>query len=188
MRDRSNHKYINLIDKQIIESLTIIKNTMQAGQSLQNAMFIVKDELDEPLKFEFEYINDKLSLGVDFDEVLANVSKRTKSKEFKLMLDTIRVSKDTGSRLKEIFDRIIDSMIKKMEIKSKMNALTAQGRISGNIISFMPFIVIFITYIIEPDMIKPLFVTLIGNILLFIVVVMILFGSFIIRKMTEIDF
>jgi tight adherence protein B len=59
---------------------------------------------------------------------------------------------------------------------------------SGNIVSVIPFVVIFMMYVIEPEMMKCLFVTVVGNILLLIVVVMVLVGSFIIRKMTEIDF
>jgi tight adherence protein B len=188
INDKNKRKRANLIDNQVVEALIVIKNSLQAGQSLQNALLTAKNELSEPIKFEFKQMSDSLALGVSFDKVLEEVSRKAKSKEFKLMLDTIRISKDTGSSIKDIFDRIIDSTSRRIELQSKINALTAQGRMSGNIVSIMPFVVVFVMYVIEPDMMRSLFVTLAGNILLLIVVVMVLTGSFIIRKMTEIDF
>ncbi|GHT72614.1 hypothetical protein AGMMS49950_11120 [Endomicrobiia bacterium] len=38
IKDKNKRKRTNLIDKQVVEALTIIKNLLQAGQSLQNAL------------------------------------------------------------------------------------------------------------------------------------------------------
>ena len=104
------------------------------------------------------------------------------------MLNTIEISKDTGASLRDIFEQIIELVYKRIAAKSKIDALTSQGKLSGNIVSLVPFVIIFMMYLIEPDMIQPLFVTTSGNILLLIVVFMVTLGSFVIRKMTEIDF
>ena len=188
IKDKNRRKLVNLMDKQVVEALTVIKSAVQAGQSLQNEISTAQNELKDPIKREFEKMADKLALGVSFDRVLEDTSQNSKSKEFKLMIDTIRISKNTGASLSGIFDRITDSTSQRVAIQSKIVALTAQGRMSGNIVSVIPFVVIFMMYIIEADMMKSLFVTLPGNILLLIVVAMVLAGSFIIRKMTEIDF
>ncbi|MDR3306211.1 MAG: type II secretion system F family protein [Endomicrobium sp.] len=181
-------KKVALIDKQVMEALNIIKNAVRAGQSLQNSMVTAKNELKYPIKSEFEKISEKLAFVVSFDKVLEEASKTAISKEFKLMIDVIRVSKDSGASLSDIFDRISDSAFQRINVRSKITALTAQGRMSGNLVSVIPFVIIFMMYIIEPEMMECLFVTLTGNILLLIVVVMVITGSFVIRKMTEIDF
>jgi tight adherence protein B len=188
IKDKNKRKRANLINKQVVEALIIIKNSLQAGQSLQNALLTAKNELNEPIKFEFKQIADSLTLGVSLDKVLEELSRKTESKEFKLMLDTIRISKDTGASIKDIFDRIIDSTSRRIDVRSKIEALTAQGRMSGNVVSVIPFVVLLVMYVIEPSMVKSLFVTFAGNILLFIAVAMVLIGSFVIRKITEIDF
>jgi tight adherence protein B len=188
IKDNNKRKRTNLINKQVVEALIIVKNSLQAGQSLQNALLIAKNELNEPIKLEFKQMADSLSLGVSLDKVLEELSQKTESKEFKLMLDTIRISKDTGASIKDIFDRIIDSTSRRIDVRSKIDALTAQGRMSGNVVSIIPFVVLLVMHVIEPDMVKSLFVTFVGNILLFIAVAMVLIGSFVIRKITEIDF
>jgi tight adherence protein B len=187
-QDKKIRKRKVLVDKQVIEALNIIKNSVRAGQSLQNSILTAKNELKCPIKNEFEKISDKLAFGVNFDVILEEASKTAISKEFKLMIDVIRISKDSGASLSDILDRISESAVQRIDVKSKITALTAQGRMSGNVVSVIPFIVIFMMYIIEPEMMKCLFVTFTGNILLLVVVVMVVTGSFVIRKMTEIDF
>jgi len=187
-RDKNRRKLAALVDKQVIEALTIIKNAVQSGQSLQTAMGTAGGELKEPIKGEFVKMAESLSLGISFDKVLATASENSPSKEFRLMIDTIKISKDTGSSLAGIFDRIIDATSQRVGIQAKVTSLTAQGRMSGNVVSVIPFIVMLMMYVIQPDMMGSLFTTTAGNILLLVVVIMVLAGSFVIRKMTEIDF
>ncbi|MDR3244698.1 MAG: type II secretion system F family protein, partial [Elusimicrobiota bacterium] len=187
IENKKKKKLSSLIDSQVIESLTIIKNAVLAGQSLQNAITTASQELQEPIKSEFGRISDELSFGVDFNQVLSNASQRAKSKEFQFMIDTIMISKDTGASLSGIFDRIIKSASQRINIQNKTAALTAQGKMSGTIVSLIPFLIIFIMYIMQPDMISVLFTTFAGNVLLLLVMIMILTGSFVIRKLTEID-
>jgi tight adherence protein B len=181
-------KILNLIDLQVVEALTIIKNSLQSGRTITNAIVDVKNELKDPLKSEFEQISNSISLGLSFDEAIGQVSSKTCSKEFKFVLNTVKISKDTGASLKDVFEQIIELVSKRIATKSKVSALTSQGKLSGNIVSLVPFIIVFMMYLIEPDMVQPLFVTVAGNILLLIVVIMVSLGSLVIRKMTEIDF
>ncbi|MCL2799061.1 MAG: type II secretion system F family protein [Endomicrobia bacterium] len=187
-KDKKAKELAALIDKQVIEALTIIKSAVQSGQSLVKAINTASSELKEPIKSEFSGISERLALGASFDKVLSDISEKSPSKEFRLMINTIRISKDSGASLGGMFDRITDAAVQRVAIQSKVNALTAQGRMSGNIVSVIPFVVVLMMYVIEPDMMSSLFTTVAGNILLLIVVIMVLTGSFVIRKLTEIDF
>lgn len=188
IKNKKAAEYAALVDKQVVEALTVVKNAVQSGQSLAQAVATAADELKDPIKSEFEKMSERLALGANFDGILMEASANAVSKEFKLMIDTIRISKDSGASLAGIFDRIIAATSQRTAIQSKVKALTAQGRMSGNVVSVIPFVVIAMMYAIEPEMIGSLFTTLAGNILLLIVVIMVLTGSFVIRKLTEIEF
>jgi tight adherence protein B len=175
------------MDKQVLEILNIIKNAIQAGQNLTSALDIVREETGEPLKLEFTNISEKLSLGISLEQVLIETAHKAKNKEFKFMLNTLLISKETGASLGVIFERIIDTASQRIYLRQKINTLTAQGRMSGNIVSIIPFIVIAITYLIEPQIIGVLFTTFAGNVLLLLIVLMTAAGLFIIRKITEIE-
>ncbi|MDR3274768.1 MAG: hypothetical protein LBS81_02070 [Endomicrobium sp.] len=62
---------------------------------------------------------DSLALSVSFDKVLEEASKNAKNKEFKLMIDTIRISKDTSASLGYIFERITDSVSQRIQYSQK---------------------------------------------------------------------
>lgn len=129
-----------------------------------------------------------LSLGASLDSVLSKASNNAPSKEFKLMADTIRLSAESGASLSGIFERITDAASQRIELFEKVSALTAQGKMSGNVVSSVPFVVMIMMSLLQPDMTNVLFNTFIGNILLLIVTGMTLMGSFLIRKLTEVDY
>jgi tight adherence protein B len=184
---RKKAKLASIIDLQTIESLTIIKSAILSGQSLQNALNTAAIELKEPIKNEFAKISNKLSLGIDFNKVLSDISQKAPSKEFKFMIDAIKLSKDSGASLSNTFEKIANCASQRITLQNKIMALTAQGKISGLIVSFIPFLIILIMYVMQPDMISVLFTTIAGNFLLLIVTLMILTGSFVMKKLTEID-
>ncbi|MDR2860586.1 MAG: type II secretion system F family protein [Elusimicrobiota bacterium] len=177
-----------LIDKQVVESLTTIKNAVLSGKSIQDAIMITAQDIKEPLKTEFMIMSKNLNLGVSINKVLQTASQNAPTKEFKLMIDTISIAAQSGASISGIFERITDSSSKRIALHEKINALTAQGKMSGNIVSAVPFLVILMMSLLQPDMMNALFNTFIGNVLLLIVVIMVLIGSFVIRKLTEVDY
>jgi len=185
--EKDKKKQMGIIDKQVVEALSVIKSAVSSGQSVQNAVITASKELKEPLKIYFIKMADSLSLGVSFDEVLSQASASAPSKEFGMMIDTIKISKDSGAALSDIFERISESAVQRQALRAKVNSLTAQGKMSGTVVSLIPFVVVLMMYLIEPDMTGSLFFTTAGNILLLLVVAMVLTGSFIIGKMTDIE-
>ena len=188
IKDSKAKKLKNLIDKQTIEALTTIKNAVLAGKSIQDALILTAADIKDPLKTEFEKMAQDLSLGASLDSVLSKASNNAPSKEFKLMADTIRLSAESGASLSGIFERITDAASQRIELFEKVSALTAQGKMSGNVVSSVPFVVMIMMSLLQPDMTNVLFNTFIGNILLLIVTGMTLMGSFLIRKLTEVDY
>ncbi|MDR2708721.1 MAG: type II secretion system F family protein [Elusimicrobiota bacterium] len=180
-------KYEQLIDKQVMESLIIIKSAIVSGKSIAEALFIVCDDLKPPLKFEFEKIRQNLSLGLSLDKTLQKASLNSPNKEFKLALDTIRISAQSGASISGIFETITNSASQRIALQEKVTAITAQGKMSGTIVSIVPFVVMLMMSLLQPDMMSALFKTFAGNVLLLIVVIMILTGSTMIRKITEAD-
>ncbi|MDR3112612.1 MAG: type II secretion system F family protein [Elusimicrobiota bacterium] len=186
IKHRNFQKNQNLIDRQVMEALSIIKSSVQVGNSIQNALIVAQNELKEPLKTEFRAISSRIALGVNVGEALEAAAKNTQNKELKFMFNTLIISKDTGASLSGIFEKINDMIAQRITIGRKISALTAQGKMSGNIVSSIPFVVIAMTYLIEPEITGVLFTTFAGNILLLIIVVLTISGSFIIKKMTEV--
>jgi tight adherence protein B len=181
-------KRCNKIDKQVIEALTTIKNAVLAGKSIQDAIILTSQDIKEPVKTHFEKMAKDISLGISLDKVLEQAAQNAPSKEFKLMADTIRLSAQSGASISGIFERITDGACARIALQEKITALTAQGKMSGTIVSVVPFLVMLMMALLQPEMMNALFNTFAGNVLLLVVVLMVLVGSFSIKKLTEVDF
>lgn len=186
-KKKQEQNYRKSVDKQIVESIRIFRNIILSGQSILQAIDAVSKQVKPPLSDEFRKIFERVSLGVGLDEALQESSLNIQSEQYKLFIDSVRISNITGAKLSDILDKIEKSITQRLVIYSKVEALTSQGKMSGNIISVVPFFIILFVYFIEPDMMSVLFTTLIGNIILFISIVMMLLGSFFMRKISEID-
>lgn len=178
---------IRKIDKQIVEAIRIFKNTIMTGQSVIQTIDAVSKQIDYPLAGEFKRIYDSVSLGISLDDALKQTAQNIQSQQYKLFIDSIRISNITGAKLSDILEKIERSITQRIAIYSKVEALTAQGKISGLIVSVVPFFIILFVYFLEPDIMGVLFTTTLGNLIFFISVIMLLSGSVFMRKITEIE-
>lgn len=178
---------IKIIDEQIIEAIRIFKNSLLSGQSLMQAVDTASNQLKAPLANEFKTISNSVSYGISLDDALLKSSQKIKSRQYKLFMDSIRISNITGAKLVDILDKIEQSVTQRISINLKVEALTAQGKISGIIISVVPVFIVIFVCLAEPDIMGILWTTTIGNLILFISCIMILAGSFFMRKISEID-
>lgn len=181
-------KYTDNINRQLLETIRLFKNVILSGQSIVQTIDTVSKQVKEPISEELKEIYNKVNLGISLDKALEDSSKNIKSQQYKLFLDSIRISNITGAKLSDILDKIEHSIAQRISIYSTVKALTAQGKISGIIVSIVPFFIIGFVYLLQPDMMSLLFNTLIGNIILLIAVIMILLGSFLMNKIAQVDF
>lgn len=175
------------INKQIVYAIRLFKNSILSGQTLIQAIDTVAEQVKQPLSNEFKTISKSVSYGINLDDALLKSCKNIKNSQYKLFIDSIRISNITGAKLADVLENIEQSINQRISIYSKVETLTAQGKISGTIISIVPvFIVIFIC-LAEPDIMGILWTTTLGNLILLVSCIMILTGSFLMRKIAEPD-
>lgn len=181
-------QYVNKINRQLLETIRIFRNVILSGQSIVQTMDTVSKQVKEPISAELKEICNKVNLGISLDTALEESSKHINSQQYKLFMDSVRIANVTGAKLSDILIKIENSISQKMSIYSTVQALTAQGKMSGLIVSIVPFFIIGFVYFVQPEMMSLLFTTLIGNIILLITVMMILLGSFLMNKIAQVDF
>ncbi|MGB9736024.1 MAG: type II secretion system F family protein [bacterium] len=178
---------IKLFDEQFIDAIGVISNALKSGLSLQQAIARVADQYPAPLSQELSMVGKEVTLGVPLEQALTNLSKRIGSEDLDLFVTATGVVKDAGGNLSEMFDSIADTIRERNTIQGKIKALTSQGRLQGIVIGFMPVVLGFILYKLDPNLIMPLFRDPIGWFILFIIVLFEAIGAFFIVKIIRID-
>ncbi|MEO0074805.1 MAG: type II secretion system F family protein [candidate division WOR-3 bacterium] len=180
-------KRLKKFDNQLVDAITLIANSLKAGLNLNQAVEMVTKEMGPPISQEFSFALKENRLGTSMETAMANMLQRVRSDDLEIVINAMNIALETGGILSEVFIKIADTIRERNRIKGKLDALTAQGKLQGIIMTLLPWGLAGILYIIEPTMVKPMFTEQLGQILLGAVVVLEILGWFFIRKIMKID-
>jgi tight adherence protein B len=173
-------------NKQLADTITLLSNSLRAGSSFLQSIELVSRETPAPMGEEMGRVVREVNLGLGMEEALSNLVRRIRSEDLDLMVTAIGVQQQVGGNLAEILDTIAFTIRERVRIKGDINTLTAQGRMSGYLVAFLPIGIAVALNFINPDFMRPLFTQLLGQILLGVGGVMMVIGFFAIQKIVSI--
>lgn len=176
-----------LFEKQLPDALLMVSGAMRAGASLTVAMEGMVKEQRPPLSQEFELMLREQRLGVDFDTALRNMEARLPLPDFVMVVSGMRISREVGGNLADILETLADTLRRKHQMEGKIEALTAQGKMQGIVMTGLPLFLMLILTQMEPEAMSPLYNTWYGWVTLAVVGVLLSIGYLAIRKITTID-
>jgi tight adherence protein B len=178
---------LTMFERQLPDALLMISGGMRAGASLAVAMESMVKEQKPPLSQEFELMLREQRLGVDFDTALKNMEKRMPLQDFILVIAGMRISREVGGNFAEILETLADTLRRKHQMEGKIDALTAQGRMQGLIMTCLPLFLLLALTKMEPEAMEPLYNTMYGWATLGVVAIMEVIGYVAIQKVVSID-
>ncbi len=171
---------------QMIDGLTLMGNAMKSGMNLSQAFKICVDEMDGPLAQEFGLILDKNRIGQSIEEGLEDLAGRLPSEDVVMFSTSVNILKETGGNMTETFGTITKTIRERIKLQNKIDALTAQGMTSAVVVSALPWALLGILYLIDPNLMRPMLVTIPGWIILSMVLFLEGVGFFVIKKLVTI--
>lgn len=136
---------------QLGDAITLMANGLRAGYSLLQAMDAVAREMPPPIADEFRRVVREIGLGVDNDRAYNNLLRRVPSDDLDLMVTAINVQQEVGGNLSEILEIIGFVIRERIRIKGEIAVLTAQGQLSGYVISALPIILGLLLYAMNQE-------------------------------------
>ena len=177
---------LGAFNKQLADTITLLSNSLRAGSSFLQSIELVSRETPAPMGEEMGRVVREVNLGLGMEDALANLVRRIRSEDLDLMVTAIGVQQQVGGNLAEILDTIAFTIRERVRIKGEINTLTAQGRMSGYLVAFLPIGIAVVLNMINPAFMAPLFTQTIGRILLGVGGVMMIIGFFAIQKIVSI--
>ena len=177
---------LSAFNKQLPDTITLLSNSLRAGSSFLQSIELVSREGGPPMSDEMGRVVREVNLGLGMEEALQNLVRRIKSDDLDLMVTAIGIQQQVGGNLAEILDTIAFTIRERVRIKGEINTLTAQGRVSGYLVAFLPIGLGAVLNVINPAFMQPLFTQTIGRILIGVGIVMMTIGFLAIRKITDI--
>ena len=191
---RRKSSRLNAFNKQLPDTITLIANALRAGSSFLQAIELVVRESRPPISTEFGRVIREVNLGLAFDVALENMVRRVKSDDLELMATAISIQHTVGGNLAEILDSIAFTIRERVRIKGEIRTLTAQQRLSGYVVGFLPIGLAGFLFIAAPGFMEPMFDNRVavlglplGVIILFIGGFSMFMGFMFIRKIVDIE-
>lgn len=181
------NKRKKLFNEQLGEVLTTMSNALRSGHSLMKAFEVVSFDSPEPAGREFSYTVKEMQLGISTEEALKNMSNRIDSDDLELMITAILIQRQVGGNLAEVLDSIADTIRDRLRIQGEIKTLTAQGKLSGIIISFIPIALGLFFYVVNPEYVMELFIEPIGIAMIIMAISGQIIGAFFIKKIVDIE-
>lgn len=171
---------------QMVDGMTILSNGVRAGLSVQQSMDRVVKNLPNPISQEFRLVLSQIQLGQTLEDALTELGERIPRPDVQMFVTSVNILKETGGNMAETFQTITFTIRERQKVEKKIEALTAQGIMQGIIISMIPFILMAIFFVVDPNYIKPLFTTTLGLIALLVVITLQIIGGLMIKKVVTI--
>jgi tight adherence protein B len=184
MRLRS--KRMKMFSEQLPDSLDLVRSALQAGHSFITALKVVADEFPAPISEEFDTVAEEMRLGLPMRDALLGLQNRVDDANIPVLVVGVLVSNETGGNLAEVLDNVAHTVRERFKLLRDVEVMTAQGRLSGLLLTSLPFFVAGAMQLIAPGYMDPMFEKKTGHYMIGYCLTSIIMGHLWIQKIVKI--
>lgn len=171
--------------RQLPEALDFIARSMRAGNPFSASLKAVAREMPDPIGTEFGVTFDEMNFGLELDDALRNLGNRTGSEEMHYFITAVLIQRTTGGNLADVLNKIAAVMRARARTVREIMILSAEMRLSARVLIGLPFFVAGAVTLLNPSYLTVLFKSPVGQIIMGVQLLMMLFGYLVIRRMVN---
>ena len=171
---------------QLTETLGILASSLRAGQSLPAAIELVAAEAPSPTASQFHRISFEIRVGRDLTESVRDAAERMRSPDLKWLSQAIDINRELGGDLTEVLDNVAATIRERRSLARQVNALSAEGRMSGWVLLGLPVVLFVFSWWRTPDSIEAMMTAPLGRLLLGAAVTGMIVGHLWIRQLVKV--
>jgi tight adherence protein B len=172
--------------EQLLDVLTLIKGSVQAGYGLMQALDLAVKEVPPPAAEEFGRVLYEVRLGLSLEDALFNLAERMESDDLQIVVTAIIINDQVGGNLTTVLESTVNTIRDRLQLQGEIRSLTSYGRYVGNFLSLLPFIAGILIFFINPGYFDSVATSLITQILFVIALLGIVLGNLWIRQIVKI--
>jgi tight adherence protein B len=180
-------KRLDAFQKGMPEALDLMVSALRAGHSLVAALGSVARECADPIGCEFRACFDEQNYGLELKTALDNLINRVPLQDLRIFATAIMIQKESGGNLAEVLDKTAHVIRERFRLKRQVGVHTAQGRMTGIVLTCLPIVLGIALYFVNPVMMSVLWTNPLGIKMLWSAGIMIVVGGLIIRHIVNMD-
>jgi tight adherence protein B len=177
---------IKKLVEQLPDVFELMTQALRAGHSLASSTQLISQQMPDPISGEFARVFHEQNLGIKIEEALTNMANRVDQMDVRFFVTAVLIQRQTGGDLGEVLEKIGSVVRDRIQLFGAVQALTAEGRLSGWVLLLLPVLVFFGCMYVNPDYADTLLSTSHGRMMLATAAAMDLMGLAMIRKIVNI--
>jgi len=174
-------------EQQLPDALQLVAGALRSGFALNQSFGAVARESGEPLASEFSRVLQEVRLGAELEDALDDLALRVASYDLQLVVMAIRTAREIGGNLAEVLQTTVSTMRERVQLRSQVRALSAEGRFSAKVLTGLPILMAVYLFAFKRSYIELLVTTGLGNAMLAVGGFLLVGGSFWLHKLTKIE-
>ncbi len=148
---RARARRISRFSEQLPEALDIVVRGLRAGHPFRVALGLAAREMPDPIGTEFGILLDEITFGLDQQVAVDHLYGRVGQEDLSFVSIAVNIQSQTGGNLGEILRGLSRLLRNRSKLRLKVRALTSEGRLSGILMSALPFVLVLIVLLISPN-------------------------------------
>jgi tight adherence protein B len=162
-------------------------NALRAGHSLIAAMGSVARECADPVGGEFRICFEEQNFGLAMKIALDNLVGRVPLQDLRIFATAVMIQRESGGNLAEVLDKTSHIIRERFRLKRQIGVHTAQGRMTGWVLSALPLFLGGALYFINPKLMSVLWTDPRGIKMLWGAIGLLALGAYFINKIVNMD-
>ena len=142
---------IHAFEEQFPDCLEFVSRSMRAGHAFSVAIEMAHREFSDPLAGELRRAFEEQNLGQPLEIVLRKLTQRVPSIDVQFFVSAVLLQKRTGGNLAELLDKLANLIRERFKLRARIRAVSAQGIMSGRILSAIPAGVAAMMFLVNPQ-------------------------------------
>jgi len=173
-------------EEQFPDALDSLARAMRAGHPFAGGMELLAGECPAPLGLEIRRACDEWRLGMSWNQALDNLARRVPILELRLFTAAVILQSRSGGRLSEVLEKLADTIRESASLRGDVRAISANGRMTGTVLTFLPIGIAAIMFVTSPEYITTLFAYPQGKYMLMAAAGCLVAGHYVIRRIVNI--
>jgi tight adherence protein B len=174
------------LERQLPDALDLVTRALRAGHSFASSVQMIGEEMSEPIAGEFRMVADEVGFGVSLQQALTNMSERVPLTDLRYFVVSVLIQRDSGGNLTEVLGNLSKLIRDRLKLLARVRVLSSEGRLSAWILGLMPFALAVLMNTFNPEFMSPLWTDPIGITVVKYMLVLMVIGVLILRKIVKI--
>jgi tight adherence protein B len=180
-------KRLGRFEEQFPDALDFLARAMRAGHGFAVSFELICEEIPDPLGKEFRTFFNEQNLGAPIETAMANLVSRVPLLDVRFFASAVILQRQTGGNLGEILNRLSAVIRGRFQLKGKVKAASAHGKMTSLILTLLPVGTMLGLIVVAPAYLQGMVDDPDGRKLIGAAISAMIIGFFIMRKITNIE-